>query len=144
MNWRIESIRMGWESVVSHKERIKVNARAQEREREKSLYNREALKTSGKETIKRSVSLAGWAVERSHLNDNQRTHRHLDATIVKLAQVKCGSFENLLEGRTGAGYRLGIIVPDDCFCFGSITRVHVTVRVPSGWSMRRHRFINRV
>jgi len=85
---------------------------------------------------------ACFSQDRSRQDDNTRTHRHLGATIVKLGQVKARSvWDLLLGGRTGAGYRLGIIVLD---CCRSISRgMHVPYAYPSGWSWRRHRFINR-
>lgn len=56
---------------------------------------------------------ACFSQDRSRRDDNTRTHRHLGATIVKLGQVKARSvWDLLLGGRTGAGYRLGIIVLD--------------------------------
>lgn len=63
--------------------------------------------------IKEVMAGACFSQDRSRRDDNTRTHRHLGATIVKLGQVKVRSvWDLLLGGRTGAGYRLGIIVLD--------------------------------
>lgn len=63
--------------------------------------------------IKETVAGGCFSQARSRRDDNTRTHRHLDATIVKLGQVKARSvWDLLLGGRTGAGYRIGIIVLD--------------------------------
>lgn len=115
----------------------------EERHSASGEHARKRGKRGGKRNIIKEVMVGVcFSQDRSRRDDNTRTHRHLGATIVKLGQVKVRSvWDLLLGGRTGAGYRLGIIVLD---CCRSISRgMRVPYAYPSGWSWRRHRFINR-
>lgn len=96
-----------WQSDVLRSLIAKVTKRRGAREERRKERGR--MRNIIKETVAGGCFSQAW----SRRDDNTRTHRHLDATIVKLGQVKTRSvWDLLLGGRTGAGYRIGIIVLD--------------------------------